>query len=110
MTGLATLTIMRRACDLIEARHGRKLELTTIPYLRRPDDPAADADVKPLFDLLTSGHVDGIFQVESEGMRKVLTTMRPTEFEDIIALVALYRPGPMEYIPSFVRACTAGRR
>ncbi|MCC7358287.1 MAG: DNA polymerase III subunit alpha [Anaerolineales bacterium] len=101
--GLATLTIMRRACDLIEQRHGRKLELTTIPYLRRPDDAAADADVKPLFDLLTSGHVDGIFQVESEGMRKVLTTMRPTEFEHIIAVVALYRPGPMDYIPSFVR-------
>ncbi len=101
--GLATLTIMRRACDLIEQRHGRRLTLTTIPYTRRPDDPAADADVKPLFDLLSSGHVDGIFQVESEGMRKVLTTMRPSEFEHIIAVVALYRPGPMDYIPSFVR-------
>jgi DNA polymerase-3 subunit alpha len=47
--------------------------------------------------------VDGIFQVESEGMRKVLTSMRPTEFEHIIAVVALYRPGPMDYIASFVR-------
>jgi DNA polymerase-3 subunit alpha len=101
--GLATLTIMRRACNLIEQRHGRKFELANIPYLRCPDDPAADADVKPLFDLLSSGHVDGIFQVESEGMRKVLTTMKPAEFEHIIAVVALYRPGPMDYIPSFVR-------
>ena len=101
--GLATLTIMRRACDLIEQRHGRQLELTSIPYLRRHDDPAADADVLPLFDLLSSGHVDGIFQVESEGMRNVLTSMKPTEFEHIIAVVALYRPGPMDYIPSFVR-------
>ena len=101
--GLATLTIMRRACDLIEQRHGRHLELISIPYLRRPDNAEADADVKPLFDLLTSGHVDGIFQVESEGMRKVLTTMRPTEFEHIIAVVALYRPGPMENIPSYIK-------
>src|SRR5579859_3941430 len=101
--GLATLTIMRRACDLIEQRHGRKLELSNIPYLRRHDDPAADADVRPLFDLLSSGHVDGIFQVESEGMRNVLTSMKPTEFEHIIAVVALYRPGPIEYIQSFVR-------
>jgi DNA polymerase-3 subunit alpha len=101
--GLATLTIMRRACELIERRHGRKLELASIPYLRRHDDPAADADVRPLFELLSSGHVDGIFQVESEGMRNVLTSMKPTEFEHIIAVVALYRPGPMDYIPSFVK-------
>jgi DNA polymerase III subunit alpha len=101
--GLATLTIMRRACALIEQRHGRKLELTNIPFTRQPDDPQADADVRPLFELLSSGHVDGIFQVESEGMRNVLTSMKPTEFEHIIAVVALYRPGPMDYIPSFVR-------
>ncbi len=101
--GLATLTIMRRACDLIEQRHGRQLTLTNIPYIRRHDDPEADADVRPLFDLLSSGHVDGIFQVESEGMRNVLTSMKPTEFEHIIAVVALYRPGPMDYIPSFVK-------
>src|SRR5258707_1041546 len=75
--GLATLTIMRRACELIEQRHGRQLTLTNIPFTRRHDDPGADADVKPLFDLLSSGHVDGIFQVESEGMRNVLTSMKP---------------------------------
>jgi DNA polymerase III subunit alpha len=101
--GLATLTIMRRACDLIEQRHGRRLDLTTIPFTRRPDDEEADADVKPLFDLLSSGHVDGIFQVESEGMRNVLTSMKPSEFEHIIAVVALYRPGPMDYIPAYIR-------
>jgi DNA polymerase-3 subunit alpha len=100
--GLATLTIMRRACELIEKRHGIKYELTTIPYTRCPDDPEQDKQVKKLFDLLGTGHVDGIFQVESEGMRKVLTSMKPTEFEHIIAVVALYRPGPMDYIPSFV--------
>jgi DNA polymerase-3 subunit alpha len=101
--GLATLTIMRRACELIEQRHGVRYDLTAIPYMRRHDDPAEDAKVKRLFDLLGTGHVDGIFQVESEGMRKVLTSMKPTEFEHVIAVVALYRPGPMDYIPSFVK-------
>ncbi len=101
--GLATLTIMRRACELIEQRHGVKYDLTAIPYMRRPDDPAEDAQVRKLFDLLGTGHVDGVFQVESEGMRKVLTSMKPTEFEHVIAVVALYRPGPMDYIPSFVK-------
>ena len=100
--GLATLTIMRRACELIEQRHGVKYDLTTIPFTRRPDDPVEDAKVKKLFDLLGTGDVDGIFQVESEGMRKVLTSMKPTEFEHIIAVVSLYRPGPMDYIPSYI--------
>jgi DNA polymerase III subunit alpha len=101
--GLRTLTTMRRACDLIEQRHGVHFELTTIPFTRCPDDPVQDARVKKLFDLLSSGYVDGIFQVESEGMRGVLTSMKPTEFEHVIAVVALYRPGPMDYIPSFIR-------
>ncbi len=101
--GLRTLTTTRRACYLIAQRHGVHYQLTTIPFTRVPDDPQHDAEVKKLFDLLASGNVDGIFQVESEGMRNVLTSMKPTEFEHIIAVVALYRPGPMEYIPVFVR-------
>ena len=100
--GLATLTIMRYACDLIEKRHGVHYELTNIPFIRRPDDPVEDAQVKKLFDLLGTGYVDGIFQVESEGMRKVLTSMKPSEFEHVIAVVALYRPGPMDYIPTYI--------
>src|SRR6185436_15141281 len=56
--GLATLTIMRRACELLEQRHGVKYELTTIPYTRNLDDPAKDKQVKKLFDLLGTGHVD----------------------------------------------------
>ncbi len=55
------------------------------------------------FDLLSSGEVSGVFQVESQGMRRVLTEMRPTTFEHIIATISLYRPGPMEYIPQFIR-------
>ena len=90
--GLATLTLMRRACELIEKNHGIKLDLDTIPM----EDEKA-------FQLLSSGDVTGIFQVESAGMRRVLTAMRPTKFEHIVATVALYRPGPMEYIDTYIR-------
>jgi DNA polymerase-3 subunit alpha len=89
--GLSTLTIMRKACDLIEERYGVKLELNTIPI-----------EDKKAFELLSSGNVTGIFQVESAGMRRVLTTMKPTKFEHIIATISLYRPGPMEYIDDYI--------
>ena len=89
--GLSTLTIMRRAADLICERHGVDLNLDNIPL----DDPA-------IYELLSSGEVMGIFQVESPGMRRVLTTMKPTKFEHIVATLALYRPGPMEYIDSYI--------
>lgn len=90
--GLATLTQMRKAAELIEARHGVRLHFTDIPT----DDPC-------IFDLLTRGEVVGIFQVESEGMKKTLAQMRPTCLEDIIAVVALYRPGPMQFIETYCR-------
>jgi DNA polymerase-3 subunit alpha len=89
--GLSTLTIMRRACELIEARHGIRHDLNTIPI----NDEEA-------FALLASGNVTGIFQVESAGMRRVLTTMKPNKFEHIVATISLYRPGPMEYIDDYI--------
>ena len=89
--GLSTLTIMRRACDLIRRNHGVDLNLLNIPL----DDPAA-------FDLLSSGDVTGLFQVESEGMRKVLRGLQPRRFEDVMAVIALYRPGPMQFIEDFI--------
>jgi len=89
--GLSTLTVMRLACDLIQRYHGRKLDLESIPI----NDPKA-------LQLLASGHVAGLFQVESSGMRRVLRNMQPTRFEHIIAAIALYRPGPMEYIDSYI--------
>ncbi|GAB4400821.1 MAG: DNA polymerase III subunit alpha [Anaerolineales bacterium] len=89
--GLATLTIMRRACDLIRQNHGAELNLRNIPL----DDPA-------IYELLSSGHVTGLFQVESEGMRKVLRGLQPQRYEDVMAVVALYRPGPMEFIGDFI--------
>jgi len=89
--GLATLTIMRVAAELIKARHGVTYDLSNIPT----DDPRA-------YELLASGEVTGVFQVESEGMRGVLRRMKPTKFEHIVATISLYRPGPMQYIPLYI--------
>jgi DNA polymerase-3 subunit alpha len=90
--GLSTLTVMRRACELIKARHGRDFGLDNIPL----EDPKA-------FELLASGDVMGVFQVEGTGFRRVLTEMKPSKYEHIVAVLALYRPGPMEYIPNYIR-------
>ncbi len=90
--GLSTLTVMRMACDLIRQRHGVELDLDSIPL----DDPK-------IYQLLSSGDVMGVFQVEGAGFRRVLTEMRPTDYQHIVAALALYRPGPMEYIPTYIR-------
>ncbi|MRR31236.1 DNA polymerase III subunit alpha, partial [bacterium] len=90
--GLATLTIMQRACDLIEARHGVKLNLSNIP--------TDDADT---FSFLGAGHTAGVFQLEGNGMTRYMVQMKPRNLDNIIAMVALYRPGPLEFIPSYIR-------
>ena len=89
--GLSTLTVMRRACGLIAQRHGVELDLNTIPI----EDPVA-------FDLLSRGDVMGLFQVEGQGMRRVLMSMQPTEFDHVMATISLFRPGPMEYIDVYI--------
>jgi DNA polymerase-3 subunit alpha len=89
--GLSTLTIMALACDWIEERHGVKLTLENIPI----DDPET-------FELIGRGETIGLFQVESSGMRRYLKEMKPTQLEHVIAMVALYRPGPMDFIPDYI--------
>jgi DNA polymerase-3 subunit alpha len=89
--GLSTLTILRKAVDLIQERHSITFTQDNIPL----DDPET-------YRLLSGGDVTGIFQVESGGMRRVLTSMRPTKFEHIVAVLALYRPGPMEFIDDYI--------
>ncbi|MBA4380378.1 MAG: DNA polymerase III subunit alpha, partial [Anaerolinea sp.] len=89
--GLATLTIMARACDLIQQRHGVKLTLDNIP--------TDDADT---YTLLGEGNTAGVFQLEGSGMTRWLVQMKPTSLEHVIAMVALYRPGPMEFIPDYI--------
>ncbi len=87
--GLKTLSVLREARRLLQAR-GIEIDLDTLPW----DDP-------DVYALLQRGETVGVFQLESEGMRRTLSMVRPTSFGDIIALVALYRPGPMDNIPLF---------
>jgi DNA polymerase III subunit alpha len=87
--GLKTLTVLDVAVKLLKQR-GISIDLATLPL----DDAAS-------YQMLARGDVVGVFQVESQGMRRALIDMRPDRFEDIIALVALYRPGPMANIPTY---------
>ncbi|MEX2449923.1 MAG: DNA polymerase III subunit alpha [Rhodospirillales bacterium] len=89
--GLKTLTVLSRAVDFVRER-GIELDLATLPL----DDPG-------VFEMLGRGDTVGVFQLESAGMRDVLRQLKPTTIEDIIAVVALYRPGPMENIPSYIK-------
>ncbi|CCA93802.1 DNA polymerase III subunit alpha [Novosphingobium sp. PP1Y] len=89
--GLKTLSVLRKACDLLE-RRGIRIDLSSLGW----DDPA-------VYELLKRGDTVGVFQLESEGMRRTLAAVKPTNFGDIIALVSLYRPGPMDNIPLFGR-------
>ena len=88
--GLKTLTVLQRAIEFIEHR-SINLDLGSIPL-----------DDKKTFDMLSNGDTVGVFQLESSGMRDVLRGLKPDRFEDIIAVVALYRPGPMENIKDYI--------
>ena len=88
--GLKTLTVLQRTVDFI-SRRGIEIDLANIPL-----------DDEPTYSMLTNGDTVGVFQLESSGMRDVLRGLRPDRFEDIIAVVALYRPGPMENIKDYV--------
>ena len=86
--GLRNLDVIDEAVRII----GDGLDITTIPL-----------DDEPTYEMLARGETAGVFQFESSGMREALRQVKPTEFEDLIALVALYRPGPMAYIPVYAR-------
>ena len=88
--GLKTLTVLDRAVKLL-AKRGIPIDLNALPL-----------DDRKTFDMLTRADASGVFQLESSGMRDVLRKLKPDVFEDIIAVVALYRPGPMDNIPSFI--------
>jgi DNA polymerase-3 subunit alpha len=89
--GLKNLTIIEDALKLISASTSIDVDLESIPL--------DDADT---FKLLQAANTVGVFQLESSGMRRYLKQLQPTEFEDIIAMVSLYRPGPMEFIPDYI--------
>ncbi len=91
--GLANLTILGRARDIIAQSRDVDIDLHNIPM----------NDAKT-FELLSSGETVGVFQLEGAGMRRYIKELKPTTFSDIAAMIALYRPGPMEHIPTFIRA------
>lgn len=97
--GLTTLTVLREACALIKQRHGEDLSPANIPYLGHKDDsPGLDK----AYDMIARGHTAGVFQLESQGMTGVIRKMRPNNFEDISAAIALYRPGPLKFIDTYI--------
>lgn len=90
--GLSNLTIIEDALDIIEAVTGDKVNMDALPL-----------DDKKTFELLGRGETTGVFQLESDGMKRYIKDLQPSAFEDIIAMVSLYRPGPMQFIESYIR-------
>ena len=91
--GLANLTILGKAREIIRQSRGIDIDLNDIPM----DDART-------FEMLASGETGGVFQLEGAGMRRYIRELKPSTFSDIAAMVALYRPGPMEQIPTFIKA------
>ncbi len=89
--GLITLSIIHKTLDLVKEHHGEDIDIEAIPI-----------NDKPTLELYGRGDTTSVFQFESEGMKTWLQKLRPERFEDLIAMNALYRPGPMDYIPDFV--------
>lgn len=90
--GLRNLSFIEKIVKLIDENRGEKINLSKIPF-----------DDKKTFALLSRGETNGVFQLESAGMKSVLRRLKPTQFEDIVAVNALYRPGPMENIPQYIK-------
>lgn len=90
--GLRNLTVIQDACNLVEKSTGKPLDMEKIAL----DDPL-------VYQMIGEGDTDGVFQLESGGMRELLKELKPNCFEDIIACISLYRPGPMESIPRYIQ-------
>ncbi|WP_017811242.1 DNA polymerase III subunit alpha [Paenibacillus shenyangensis] len=91
--GLRTLSIIERCLEWVEEQTGEKIDFDRIPF----DDPDT-------YQMLSQGDTMGVFQLESPGIRRVLRDLKPSEFEDIVSVNALYRPGPMDFIPRYIEA------
>lgn len=93
LLGLRNLTILENAIKFVKLTRGKDIDLALIPI-----------DDKEVFDLISSGETTGIFQLESSGMRRLARDLKPSKFSDIAAMVALFRPGPMDWIPTFIES------
>ena len=90
--GLRTLTVIQNAVELAQQSTGRKIDMNQIDY-----------DDKAVLDSIGSGKTDGVFQLESAGMKSFMKELKPQSLEDIIAGISLYRPGPMDFIPQYIK-------
>lgn len=91
LLGLRNLTVIKKCTEMVRARYGEELDVHHLPL----DDPET-------YELFGRGETTGVFQFESEGMKKYLRELKPENFEDLIAMVALYRPGPMQFIDEYI--------
>ncbi len=89
--GLRNLTVINNAVDIIEKTRGVRLDMSKLDY-----------DIKEVYDMISTGNTDGVFQIESAGMKSFMQELKPNCLEDIIAGIALYRPGPMDSIPRYI--------
>ncbi len=89
--GLRTLTVIQNACKLVEMSQGIRIDIDQI-----------DFDDKAVYDSLGTGRTDGVFQLESAGMKSFMKELKPRNLEDVIAGISLYRPGPMDFIPKYI--------
>lgn len=89
--GLRTLTVIQNACKLVEMSQGIQIDIDKI-----------DFDDKAVYDSLGTGRTDGVFQLESAGMKSFMKELKPRNLEDVIAGISLYRPGPMDFIPKYI--------
>ena len=90
--GLRTLTVIQNAVQLVEKNTGKKIDIDHLDY-----------DDKAVLDSIGTGKTDGVFQLESAGMKSFMKELKPQSLEDIIAGISLYRPGPMDFIPQYIR-------
>ena len=95
--GLRTLTVIQDACDQVERTYGKKLDMLKIDY----DDTA-------VYNMIAEGKTEGVFQLESAGMTSFMKDLKPHNLEDVIAGIALYRPGPMDFIPKYIQGKNSG--
>ncbi len=89
--GLRTLTVIQNAVSMTEKRTGQKIDIGHIDY-----------EDENVYELISSGHTEGIFQLESAGMKNFMKELKPKSLEDVIAGISLYRPGPMDFIPRYI--------
>jgi len=89
--GLRNLTVIRDALEMIEENYGTVIDFSSMPY-----------DDTKVYEMIAAGNTDGVFQLESQGMTQFMKTLKPTCFEDVVAGISLYRPGPMDSIPKYI--------